>query len=91
MRSRSRRCTWASITSRACCGPGYRLCWIVFATAFAYSLLVLTLTALFAVAGRVVWAHGLRHALLDAVVAAAVTPLVFGFLSWEQRVLRVGA
>jgi rod shape-determining protein MreD len=64
---------------------------IVFVAACAYAVLVLALTSLAAVAGRVVWTHGLRHVLLDALVAAAVTPLVFGFLSWEQRVLRVGA
>lgn len=64
---------------------------IVFVAACAYAVLVLALTSLAAVTGRVVWTHGLRHVLLDALVAAAVTPLVFGFLSWEQRVLRVGA
>jgi rod shape-determining protein MreD len=61
---------------------------IAFGAACAYAFLVLALTA--AAAGRVVWAHGLRHAALEAFVAAAVTPVVFGFLSWEQRLLRVG-
>jgi rod shape-determining protein MreD len=63
---------------------------IVFGSACAYAFLVLVITSLAATAGRLVWAHGLRHAALEAVVAAAVTPVVFAFLSWEQRLLRVG-
>jgi len=62
---------------------------IAFVAACAYGFLVLAISSL--AAGRAAWTHGLRHAVLDAVVAAAVTPLVFGFLSWEQRVLRAGA
>jgi rod shape-determining protein MreD len=61
---------------------------IAFAATCAYAFLVLAVTA--TAAGRVVWAHGLRHAALEAFVAAAVTPVVFGFLSWEQRLLRIG-
>jgi rod shape-determining protein MreD len=64
---------------------------IVFVAACAYAFLVFAITSLAAAAGRAAWSLGLRHAVLDAVVAAAVTPLVFGFLSWEQRVLRAGA
>jgi rod shape-determining protein MreD len=56
---------------------------IVFGSACAYAFLVLVITSLAAT-------HGLRHAALEAVVAAAVTPVVFAFLSWEQRLLRVG-
>ena len=60
---------------------------IVFVAACAYALLVFAIGSLAATAA---WAHGLRHAILDALVAAAVAPLVFGFLSWEQRMLRAG-
>ena len=63
---------------------------IVFLAACAYAFLVFAITSLAAAAGRAAWAHGLRHAILDALVAAAVAPLVFGFLSWEQRMLRAG-
>jgi rod shape-determining protein MreD len=63
---------------------------IAFVAACSYAFLVLAVTSLAAAAGGVVWTHGVRHAALEALVAAVVTPLVFGFLSWEQRVLRVG-
>ena len=63
---------------------------IVFVAACAYAILVLALTSLAGAAGWSVWTHELRHAPLDALLAAAVTPLVFGLLSWEQRMLRVG-
>jgi rod shape-determining protein MreD len=63
---------------------------IAFSAACAYAFLVLAITSLAAAVGRVVWVHGLRHAALEAVVAAAITPVVFGILSWEQRLLRVG-
>src|SRR5262249_36861487 len=55
---------------------------IVFVAACAYAFLVFAITSLAAAAGRAAWAHGLRHAVLDTLVAAAVAPLVFGFLSW---------
>ncbi len=61
---------------------------IVFAAACAYTLLVLTLTAL--AGDGAVWQHALRHGLLEATVAAALAPGVFGAVSWQQRVLRVG-
>ena len=63
---------------------------IVFAAACAYAFLVLAITSLAAATGRATWTHGLRQAVLEALVAAAVTPFVFGFLSWEQRALRAG-
>ena len=63
---------------------------IVFVAACAYAFLVLALGSLAAAGGRVGWTHGMRHGVLEAVVAAAVTPAVFAFLSWEQRLLRVG-
>lgn len=62
---------------------------IAFAAACAHALLVLTITAL-AASGDGVWRHALRYAFLEAAVAAAVTPAVFGIVSWEQRLLRVG-
>jgi hypothetical protein len=34
-----------------------------------------------------VWQHALRQGLLAATAAAAVTPAVFAFVSWEQRLL----
>lgn len=63
---------------------------ITFAAACADALLVLTLTALAGAGGGVGWRHGLRFGILEAAVAAAMTPLVFSVVSWEQRLLRVG-
>ena len=63
---------------------------ITFAAACADGLLVLMLTGLASAGGGVVWRYALRYGLLDAAIAGAVTPLVFGLVSWEQRVLRVG-
>lgn len=37
-----------------------------------------------------VWAHELRFGLLDAAVAAALSPFVFRFIAWEKRLLGVG-
>jgi len=62
---------------------------VVFVAGCAYAFLVLAVTSLAAAADRVVWTHGLRRGMLEAAVAAAVTPAVFAFLSWEQRLLRV--
>lgn len=59
---------------------------IVFAAACAHAILVLVVTAL-AGGGGAVWAQAVRYGILEATVAAAVTPVVFGFVSWEQRVL----
>src|SRR5262249_59758773 len=64
---------------------------IVFVAACAYAFLVFAITSLAAAAGRAAWSLGLRHAVLDALVAAAGTPLVFGILSWGQRMVRARA
>lgn len=32
-----------------------------------------------------VWEHVVRYGLLEAVVAALVAPLVFGFVAWQER------
>lgn len=37
-----------------------------------------------------VWAHEWRFGLLDAAVAALVSPFVFRFVAWEKRLLGVG-
>ena len=63
---------------------------MVFLAAAADAVLVLFIGALAAAGSPGVWMHGLRRGLLEATVAAAVTPAVFGFLSWEQRLLRAG-
>jgi rod shape-determining protein MreD len=62
---------------------------IVFAAACAHSLLVLAITAL-AGGGGAVSRHALRDGLIGATLAAALAPGVFGAVSWEQRVRRVG-
>jgi rod shape-determining protein MreD len=63
---------------------------ITFAAACADALLVLALTGLAGAGGGGVWRYALRYGVLEAAIAAAVTPLVFGLVSWEQRVLRAG-
>jgi len=37
-----------------------------------------------------IWQHVLRHGLLDAAAAALVTPPVFGFVTWEKKLLGLG-
>jgi rod shape-determining protein MreD len=63
---------------------------MTFAAACADGVIVLTLTALAGAGGGVVWRYALRYGVLDATIAAILTPLVFGLVSWEQRVLRAG-
>jgi rod shape-determining protein MreD len=63
---------------------------ITFGAAWIYGLLALTITALATTGGGGVWHHAVRHGVLGAAAAAAVTPGVFAILAWEQRVLRVG-
>src|SRR5262249_16942203 len=60
---------------------------IVFSAAFAHGLIALSGMSLVAAAGASVWQHALRQGLLAATAAAAVTPVVFAFVSWEQRLL----
>jgi rod shape-determining protein MreD len=60
---------------------------IVFAAACAHGLIALAWMSLVTAAGASVWQHALRQGLLGAAVAAAVTPAVFGFVSWERRLL----
>jgi rod shape-determining protein MreD len=60
---------------------------IAFGAACVHALLVLTIVSL-AASGDGAWRHALRYALLEATVAAAVTPAVFGLVAWEQRLLR---
>jgi rod shape-determining protein MreD len=63
---------------------------ITFVAGAAHAFLVLAITSLATTGGGAVWAHAVRYGLLEATVAAAVTPAVFGVVAWEQRVLRVG-
>jgi len=63
---------------------------IVFSAAFADGLIALAWMSLVTAAGASVWQHALRQGLLAATAAAAVTPVVFAFVSWEQRLLRRG-
>jgi rod shape-determining protein MreD len=63
---------------------------VTFAAACVDVVLVLSLSALAGGGGGMSWGHAVRYGMLGAIVAGAVTPLVFGALSWEQRVLRVG-
>jgi len=60
---------------------------IVFAAACAHALLALAVMSLGASGGAAMWTHALRYGLVEAAVAAAVTPGVFAFVSWEQRLL----
>jgi len=60
---------------------------IVFSAAFANGLIALTWMSLVTAAGASVWQHALRQGLLAATAAAVVTPVVFAFVSWEQRLL----
>src|SRR5262245_352146 len=63
---------------------------ITFVAASVDVLLVLAITSLATARGGAMWAHTLRYGLLEATMAAAVTPFVFGVVAWEQRLLRVG-
>ncbi len=38
-------------------------------------------------AGAPIWHHAWRNGLLEGGLAALVTPAVFAFLAWEQRLL----
>ncbi len=64
---------------------------IAFGAACAHTLLVVATTAFVSAGGAGAWSSTLRAGLVEAVVVAAVTPAVFAFVSWEQRVLGVGA
>ena len=63
---------------------------ITFTAGVMYVFLVLVITALMTAGGGAPWGHGLRYGLLEAMVAAALTPAVFRAVDWEQRMLRVG-
>ncbi len=63
---------------------------VTFAAGIAHAVLALAITALVTVGGSAMWAHALRYGVLEAAMAAALTPAVFGVVDWEQRVLRVG-
>jgi len=63
---------------------------IVFAAACGHGLIALAWMSLLTAAGASVWQHAVRQGLIAALVAAAVTPAVFGFVSWEQRLLERG-
>jgi rod shape-determining protein MreD len=62
---------------------------VAFAAAVANGFLVLVITALTTSGDLAVWRHAVRYGLLEAATAAALTPLVFGVVDWEQRMLRV--
>src|SRR5262245_29349883 len=62
---------------------------VAFAAAVANGFLVLVITTLTTSGDLAVWRHAVRYGLLEAATAAALTPLVFGVVDWEQRVLRV--
>src|SRR5262249_25995830 len=55
---------------------------IVFAAACGHGLIALAWMSLLTAAGASVWQHAVRQGLITALVAAAVTPAVFGFVSW---------
>lgn len=59
---------------------------LVFVAVWVHLGAALTITWL-AEAGAPVWAHVVRYGLLEAVVGALVAPAVFGFVSWEERLL----
>lgn len=61
---------------------------MVFAAAGVHVAAALTITWLVE-AGGPVWHHAWRWGLVEAALAAAAAPLVFGFLAWEQRTLGI--
>jgi rod shape-determining protein MreD len=63
---------------------------VTFVAAIVNAFLVLAITALTTAGDVAVWGPAVRYGLLEATVAAALTPAVFGVVDWEQRVLRVG-
>jgi rod shape-determining protein MreD len=62
---------------------------VAFAAAVANGFLVLLITSLTTSGDLAVWRHAVRYGLLEATTAAALTPVVFGVVDWEQRMLRV--
>src|SRR5262249_611161 len=63
---------------------------IVFAAACGHGLIALAWMSLLTPAPPPVCHPPLPQPLITALVAAAVTPAVFGFVSWEQRLLGRG-
>lgn len=59
---------------------------VVFAAALLHAAAAVSLTWLVE-AGAPIWHHAWRYGLLEAGLAALVTPAVFVFLGWEQRLL----
>jgi rod shape-determining protein MreD len=59
---------------------------VAFAGALVHATAAVTITWLVE-AGAPIWQHAWRYGLLQAGLAALVTPFVFAFLGWEQRVM----